>query len=119
MRSLQRATFAIWTVTGIALSAAPGFAGQAPQSFPTKPVRLIIPFTAGSATDLLARRIALKMTENWGQQVVVDNRSGGGGTLASNIVAKATPDGYTLLEHYINWLAEPHVITTNTFVDVD
>jgi tripartite-type tricarboxylate transporter receptor subunit TctC len=51
---------------------------------------------AGSATDLLARRIALKMADTWGQQVVLDNRPGGGGTLASGIVAKATPDGHTL-----------------------
>src|SRR6185295_10003149 len=71
------------------------------QDYPTRPVRLLIPFTAGSATDLLARRLAVKMSENWGQQVVIDNRGGGGGTIASNLVAKATPDGYTLLAHSI------------------
>jgi tripartite-type tricarboxylate transporter receptor subunit TctC len=70
-------------------------------AYPTRPVRMTIPFTAGSATDLLARRIALKMADTWGQQVVVDNRPGGGGTLASGIVAKATPDGHTLLVHSI------------------
>ena len=100
MRAMQRATFATVVATGIAF-AAPGIAGQSTQNFPTKPVRLIVPFTAGSATDLLARRVAAKMTDNWGQQVVVDNRSGGGGTLATAIVAKATPDGYTLLVHSI------------------
>jgi len=98
MRALQRATFATLIATGIAVAAAPGAAAQ---NFPTKPVRLIVPFTAGSATDLLARRVALKMSDNWNQQVVVDNRGGGGGTLGSNIVAKATPDGYTLLAHSI------------------
>src|SRR5215471_924416 len=72
-----------------------------PQSYPDKPLRLVIPFTAGSATDLLARRVSPKMAENWGQQVVVDNRPGAGGTLASGIVAKAAPDGYTLLVHSI------------------
>ena len=71
------------------------------QDYPARPVRLMIPFTAGSATDLLARRIAAKMNDNWGQQVVVDNRGGGGGTIASSIVAKAAPDGYTLLVHSI------------------
>src|SRR5688572_16255 len=101
MRALQRTTFVTLVATGIALAAAPGIAAQTSQDFPTKPVRLIIPFTAGSATDLLARRIALKMSETWGQQVVVDNRPGGGGTLATAIVAKATPDGYTLLVHSI------------------
>jgi len=91
MRALQRATVATLVVSGIALAPLPGIAAQTSPNFPTKPVRMIIPFTAGSATDLLARRVAVKMTENWGQQVVVDNRAGGGGTLASGIVAKATP----------------------------
>ncbi|HZN27435.1 MAG TPA: tripartite tricarboxylate transporter substrate-binding protein [Burkholderiales bacterium] len=76
----------------VGLPATSGIAQTTP-SYPTRPVRMIIPFTAGSATDLLARRIALRMTENWGQQVVVDNRPGGGGTLATGIVAKATTDG--------------------------
>jgi tripartite-type tricarboxylate transporter receptor subunit TctC len=62
---------------------------------------MIVPFTPGSATDLLARRVAPKMSDNWNQQVVVDNRGGGGGTLGASIVAKATPDGYTLLVHSI------------------
>ena len=72
-----------------------------PQSYPDRPIRVIIPFTAGSATDLVARRIAVKMSENWGQQVVIDNRGGGGGTIATSMVAKAAPDGYTLLTHSI------------------
>lgn len=91
--------FAALVATGLAV-AAPNAGAQAP-NYPTKPVRLMIPFTAGSATDLLARRLAIKMTDTWGQQVVVDNRGGGGGTLATHIVVKATPDGYTLLVHSI------------------
>ena len=98
MFALQAVTFATLIVTGIAVAAA---AGVTAQNFPTKPVRMIVPFTAGSATDLLARRVALKMSDNWNQQVVVDNRGGGGGTLGAGIVAKATPDGYTLLVHSI------------------
>jgi tripartite-type tricarboxylate transporter receptor subunit TctC len=98
MRALQRATFATLIATGIAMAAAPGIAAQ---NYPTKPVRMIVPFTPGSATDLLARRVAPKMSDNWNQQVVVDNRGGGGGTLGASIVAKATPDGYTLLVHSI------------------
>jgi tripartite-type tricarboxylate transporter receptor subunit TctC len=74
---------------------------QTSQNYPTRPIRMIIPFTAGSATDLLARRIAPRMSETWNQQVVVDNRGGAGGTLAAGIVAKANPDGYTLLMHSI------------------
>jgi hypothetical protein len=76
-------------------------AAQRARVYPDRPIRVIIPFTAGSATDLLARRLAVKMSENWGQQVVIDNRGGGGGTIASSMVAKATPDGYTLLTHSI------------------
>ncbi len=81
----------------LAVAAAPAFGAQSAQSYPDRPVRLIVPFTPGGAVDLVARRIAPKMSENWGQQVVVDNRPGGGGILGYSIVAKAKPDGYTLL----------------------
>lgn len=100
MRALPGAAFACAAVAGAAFVAAPGHA-QAPQNYPVRPVRMIIPFTPGSATDLVARRVAPKMADNWGQQVVVDNRPGAGGTLGAQIVVKATPDGYTLLVHSI------------------
>ena len=67
------------------------------QKFPTKPIRIVVPFTAGSQTDLFARIIAPKMSENWGQQVVVDNRPSAGGIVAGSIIAGAAPDGYTLM----------------------
>ena len=67
------------------------------QSYPTKPIRMLIGFSAGSTTDVLARTIGQKMSEAWGQQVVVDNRPSAGGIVASTTVATATPDGYTLL----------------------
>jgi len=74
------------------------FATQAAAAdFPARPIRIVVPFTAGSASDLLARMIGPKMTESWGQQVVVDNRPGAGGTVAGGIVASATPDGHTLM----------------------
>ena len=78
----------------IFLSAATGVLGQ---QFPAKPIRMIVPFSAGSGTDILARIVALKMSENWGQQVVVDNRPGVGGTLAAHIVINSNPDGHTLM----------------------
>src|SRR6266567_5456168 len=81
---------------GTALAVMPALA-QTPQTYPSKPVRMIVPLTAGSAADVLARRLAAKMGENWGQQVIVDNRPGAGTTIGANIVAKAAPDGYTLL----------------------
>jgi len=67
------------------------------QKFPTKPIRIVVPFTAGSQADLFARMIAPKMAENWRQQVVVDNRPGAGGIVAGSIIAGAAPDGYTLM----------------------
>jgi len=67
------------------------------ESFPTKPIRIVIGFTPGGVPDITARLIAQKLTESWKQQVVVDNRTGAGGTIAAQIVAHANPDGYTLL----------------------
>jgi tripartite-type tricarboxylate transporter receptor subunit TctC len=76
-----------------ALLAAPGHA----QQYPSKPIRVVVPFTAGSATDILARLIGPKLHESWGQQVIVDNRPSAGGTVAGGIVAGAIPDGHTLM----------------------
>ena len=67
------------------------------QEYPARPVRMIVPLTAGSAADILARRLAQKMSEQWGQQIVVDNRPGAGTTIGAGLVARAAPDGYTLL----------------------
>jgi tripartite-type tricarboxylate transporter receptor subunit TctC len=67
------------------------------QSYPTKTVRMIVPFPAGGATDIVARLVAQKLTEGWGQQVIVDNRGGAAGTIGSDLAAKAAPDGYTIL----------------------
>jgi len=67
------------------------------QSYPTKPIRLIVPFPAGGATDLFARSLSQKLGERLGQSVVVDNKPGAGGTLGSDLAAKAPADGYTLL----------------------
>ena len=67
------------------------------QSYPAKPVRIIVPWTAGGTADLLARVLAQKMTESFGQQVIADNRPGAGGLIGTEIAAKAAPDGHTLL----------------------
>ena len=77
-----------------ALSCAPALHAQ---TYPAKPVRMVVPFPAGGATDIVGRLIAQKLTESWGQQVIVDNRGGAGGTIGSEAVAKSPPDGYTLL----------------------
>src|SRR5437879_2279995 len=67
------------------------------QSYPTKPVHVIISFTPGSSTDIVGRIVIQKLTEMWGQAVVPENKAGAGGSIGSAVVAKATPDGYTLL----------------------
>ena len=67
------------------------------QAFPSKPIRFIVPFSPGGGTDTLTRIIAQKMSESWGQPVVIENRTGAGGTIGTGLVAKATPDGHTLL----------------------
>ena len=79
--------------------------------FPTKPVRLIGPFVPGGGTDITARAIAAKLTERWGQQVIVDNRPGAAGTIGVDITATAAPDGYTLClisaSHSVNSAVNP------------
>jgi tripartite-type tricarboxylate transporter receptor subunit TctC len=67
------------------------------QTYPSKPVRLIISFTPGSSTDIVARVVMQKVSEYWGQPAVIENRAGAGGSIGSNAVATAPPDGYTLL----------------------
>jgi len=67
------------------------------QTYPSKPIRLIVPFPPGGGTDLIARNIAHKLGENLGQQIIVDNRAGAAGNLGTELVAKSAPDGYTLL----------------------
>ncbi len=83
----------------IGLLAAAAVAGAAwgAESYPARPVRMLVGFPPGGSTDLLARLIGQKLADDLGQQVVIDNRAGAAGNLASELVAKATPDGYTLL----------------------
>ena len=66
------------------------------QPYPAKPIRIIVPFPAGGTADIMARVVGQKMTETWGQQVLIDNRSGAGGNIAADLAARSAPDGYTL-----------------------
>jgi tripartite-type tricarboxylate transporter receptor subunit TctC len=75
-----------------------GFIGPAAaQTFPNKPIRLVVPYPAGGAVDIVGRTLGQHLTEVWKQQIVIENRPGAGGVIASEVVAKAPPDGYTLL----------------------
>jgi tripartite-type tricarboxylate transporter receptor subunit TctC len=73
------------------------------QAFPSKPVKIVVPFPAGGTTDIVARLIGQRMTETMGQTVVVENRGGAGGQLGAEVVAKAAPDGYTILMHNVTF----------------
>ncbi len=67
------------------------------QPYPSKPVTILIGFTAGGTTDIIARLVAEKLTKAWGQSIIIDNKPGAGGNIGGELVAKAKPDGYTLL----------------------
>jgi len=87
------------SIPAVVMAAALGTAAASAlaQEFPTKPIRIMVGFSAGSTTDILARTIGQKMSDAWGQPVIVENRPSAGGVLASNTVATAAPDGHTLL----------------------
>lgn len=93
------------------------------QDYPSKPVRMVLPFAPGGSTDLIARMVAAQLTERMGKQFSVDNRAGAGGTLGTEIVLNAAPDGYTLLvvsmAHAVNpWLYKLKYDMTKDFVPV-
>ena len=102
----------------IGCASAQSAAETAAQNFPNRPVRIIVPFPAGGPTDVLARVIAQRMSENWGQPVVVENRPGGNTAIGTQLVAKASPDGYTLLAAMDTTLVMGPVTTSNLPYDV-
>ena len=93
------------------LACLPLAAAAQANGFPDKPIRIVVPFPPGGATDAAARLVAVKMGEHWGQPVVVDNRAGAGGNVGSDLVAKAPADGYTL----VMGVTGSHAINTSLY----
>lgn len=118
--ALIRAGFGLISVAALCFAATcPAWA----QDYPAKPVRMVLPFAPGGSTDLIARLVAAQLTERMGRQFSVDNRAGAGGTLGTEIVLNAPPDGYTLLvvsmAHAVNpWLYKLKYDMTSEFVPV-
>jgi tripartite-type tricarboxylate transporter receptor subunit TctC len=94
------------------------FAAQA-QSWPTKPIRLVVPFAPGGSSSIVARSVGAEMSKGLGQEVYIENKGGGGGNLAMHDVARADPDGYTLIIGHVGSLAMTPYITPNLGYDVN
>lgn len=102
--------FKNWLIFLLVLNSGYVLAQTADTNYPTKPIRIIIPQSSGSATDSLIRLIAPKLTEQLGQSLILENRLGAGGIIGADTVAKAAPDGYTLLIGATSWITiAPHV----------
>ena len=91
MNAIDKITIALYAAAS--LVALPAVA----QTYPSKPIRVIVPFPPGGTSDILTRLIGAKLTESWGQQVIADNRSGANGNIGAELTARAAPDGYTLM----------------------
>ena len=107
------------TITAVLAALAAGVASAAAQTFPSQPIHLVVPFPPGGGTDALARAIQEPLQKALGQTVIIDNRGGGGGSLGHEIVAKAQPDGYTVLMSSNNQMLLPFLIAHLTFNPAD
>jgi tripartite-type tricarboxylate transporter receptor subunit TctC len=108
-RGALLATLALAAATASGIGHAQVRRSDGTADYPNRPIRFIVPFSPGGGTDFVTRLFAQRLTEAWGHQVVVDNRPGAGGVLGTDIVARATPDGYTLLTATGGHTINPHL----------
>ncbi|MDP3172390.1 MAG: tripartite tricarboxylate transporter substrate binding protein [Polaromonas sp.] len=109
MTLARRAALASLTSLTVLAALSP-LAASAQGTYPNKPIRVIVPFAAGSTTDIIARAIADKMGQSMGQTLIIDNRGGASGTIGQAAVAQAAPDGYTIMVH-----SSSHTVSPSTF----
>ena len=103
MRSLLQLWRNLGTASLLGLLSLALHSGAQAQTYPNKPIKMIVPFPAGGTTDIVARLVAQRMSESMGQPVTVDNRGGAGGAIGADMMAKAAPDGYTILMHNLSF----------------
>ena len=107
MKTIRLLTKAV--TVAVALGAGLGMSCAMAQAYPNKPIKFVVPFSAGSATDIVARTVAEAMGKTLGQTILIDNRLGAGGTIAAAQVAKSDPDGYTILVHSSGHALNPSI----------
>src|ERR1700741_4213804 len=104
-----------WPWCAVLVALAFGATNASAQNYPSKPVRIIVPFAAGGAVDALARIISARLQEQLGQPVIVENRAGAGGMTGADLVAKSPPDGYTILQNTNGQAISPAIYRTLPF----
>src|SRR5689334_1653857 len=104
-----------WPWLAVLISLISGATATSAQNYPSKPIRIIVPFAAGGAVDALARILSARLQEQLGQPVIVENRAGAGGMTGADLVAKAPPDGYTILQNTNGQAISPAIYRTLPF----
>ena len=100
------------TLSALLCFSAIAFAQSPATTYPTKAIRIVVPVATGGIADTSSRLIAARLTESWGQPVIVENRAGGGGNIGADVIAKAPPDGYTLVMGFVG----PHAVNPSLFM---
>jgi len=102
-KTVKRIALGAWTAAAVGVAALAPWPAAHAQAYPNKPIKMVVPFPAGGTTDLVARLVGQRMSESMGQPVLIENKGGAGGAIGADAVAKAAPDGYTLLMHNLTF----------------